>query len=173
MGRKRSTEEASLRRFIDGAEDLAALAEDLPDGDLDLRSEPDGWTVREIIHHVSDDGDVWSMCIKKALATPGVLVRLEGFPGNEPWAEALAFARRDTGPAVRLIRAHRCYLAHVLEHFEGAWDRSIRLANAEGQVVREMSVREMVTMLTDHMLEHVETLKRTLAGGDEGRDSAA
>ncbi len=173
MGRQRSTDEATLRRFIHGAEDLAALAEDLSVGDLDLRSEPDSWTIREIIHHVSDDGDVWSMCIKKALAMPGALVRFEGFPGNEAWSEALTFARRDVGPAVRLMRAHRCYLAEILAHFEGAWDRSIRLADAEGQVVREMSVRDIVTMLTDHMLEHVDTIKRAPAGGGEGSDSTA
>ncbi len=85
MGRQKSTDEATLRRFINGGEELVALAEDLSEEDLALRSESDGWTVREIIHHVSDDGDVWSMCIKKALATPGALVRFEGFPGNEPW----------------------------------------------------------------------------------------
>jgi hypothetical protein len=120
-----------------------------------LRGEADGWSIRQIVHHVADDGDVWSMCIKKALATPGALVRFEGFPGNEAWADALDFDRREIEPALDLIRAHRRYLAQLLEHFPGDWDRSVRLANAEGEVVREMSVREMVRMLTDHMREHI------------------
>ena len=161
MVRLRAADTAILEGFVASGAELTRLVNGLSESDLDLSSEPDGWTVRQIIHHVSDDGDVWSMCIKKALATPGSLVRFEGFPGNEPWAEALEFARRDVGSAVRLIRAHRRYLAQMLADFPDAWDRSVGLANAEGHVVRELTVREMVMMLRDHMLEHIETVRRT------------
>jgi len=158
------SDEQILSLFLLGAEKLQAQVQDLPEADLDLPSEPGGWTIRQIVHHVADDGDVWSICIKKAIATPGVLVRFEGFPGNEPWAQALDFGYRGVGPALDLIQAHRHYLAQLLEHFSDAWDRSIRLANAEGEVVREMTVREMLRMLAEHMLEHVETIERTRAG---------
>lgn len=172
MAQHKAGDGAILTSFVTSAEELAALVQDLSERELDLHREPGGWTVRQIIHHVSDDCDVWSMCIKKALATPGAVVRFEGFPGNEPWADALAFGRRDVGPAVRLIQAHRDYLAQILVHFGDAWDRSIGVANAEGEVVREISVREMVVGLADHMLEHVATIKRMEAGGGESSESA-
>ncbi len=159
MTEQKLLDEEIVSRFLLGAEKLRTLVENLPTADLDLRGEADGWSIRQIVHHVADDGDVWSMCIKKALATPSALVRFEGFPGNEAWADALDFNRREVGPALDLISAHRRYLAQLLEHFSDAWDRSVRLANAEGEVVREMSVREMVRMLTDHMLEHIDQIE--------------
>jgi hypothetical protein len=80
------TDQQILARFIASAEQFQALVCDLPETALDAASAVDGWTIRQIIHHIVDDGDVWSLCIKKAIATPGVMVRFEGFPGNEPWA---------------------------------------------------------------------------------------
>lgn len=154
-----------LSRFLSSAEKLQTLVRNLSERNLDLSRRPDTWTIREIVHHLADDCDVWSMCIKKAIATPGVLVRFEGFPGNEPWADALEFKRREIGTALALITAHRRYLAELLEHFSSAWDRSLRLANADGKVVREMSVREMVEMLADHMEGHIGKIQTILAEG--------
>ena len=133
---------------------------------MDVRSEPDGWTIWQIVHHVADDGDIWSLCFKKAIATPGAIVRCEGFPGNEAWADALDFGQREIGPALDLIGAHRRFLAELLEHFSDRWDRSVRFAGDEGDVVATMTVRDMVNALTDHMLEHVATIEKTRAKAD-------
>ena len=147
-----------LARFTSAADRLEAAIRDLSEAELDLASAPGEWTIRAIVHHLTDDGDVWSMCIKKAIATPGALVRFEGFPGNEAWADALDFGRRKIEPGMALIKAHRQYIARLLEDFAAAWDRSVRLADSQGQVVQEMSIREMVGMLAEHMLEHVEAI---------------
>ncbi len=176
MNKQTFSDEQILSRFLSEMEKLQALVKDLPAANLDLPSEPGGWTIRQIIHHLTDDCDVWSMCIKKAIATPGALVRFEGFPGNEAWAAALDFDQRETGAALNLISAHRHYLAELLRHFSAAWDRSVRLANAEGEIVREMSVREMVRMLADHMHEHTGVIGKTLSAKhgqrpEEGRQS--
>ncbi len=163
MAEQMRHDEEMLSLFLLGAERLQAQVKELSETDLDTPGGDDGWTIRQIVHHVADDCDVWSMCIKKAIATPGALVRFEAFPGNEVWAEALHFDRRAVGAALDLIGAHRRYLAHLLRHFAGAWDRSVRLANAQGEILREMSVREMVVMLTDHLQEHVERIDQILS----------
>lgn len=140
---------------------LEAVIQDLTEETLDSACAPGEWTIRQIVHHLADDCDVWSMCIKKAVATPGVLVRFEGFPGNEPWADGLAFECRGVEPAMTLIKAHRQYIAQLATHFPDAWDRSIKLGNAQGEVVREFSVCEIIEMLTDHMSEHVAVIEKT------------
>jgi hypothetical protein len=150
-----------LSLFTSSAEKWQSLVQSLSETDLDLLNEADGWTIRQIIHHVADDCDVWSMCIKKAIATPGVQVRFEGFPGNEAWAQALDFERREIVTAMDLIVAHRRYLTQLLEYFSDAWDRSVKLVNAEGEIVAEMTVGEMAKMLAEHMLEHVEAIEKT------------
>ncbi len=44
-------------------------------------------------------------------------------------------------------------------HFYDLWDNSARFANDEGEVVGEMTVREMVNMLAEHLLEHINTIE--------------
>jgi hypothetical protein len=148
----------ALADFVGIADELVALVGPLSDEELDLSRGPGQWSIRQIVHHLADDGDVWSMCIKKALATPGASVRFEGFPGNEAWADALDFGERDIGFALQLIVAHRQYLAALLRDLD-TWDNAIKLVDAEGQVRREMTVREMVPMLTDHLATHVATIR--------------
>jgi len=147
-----------LARVHAVAEELATIVQGLSEAELDLSLGPDQWSIRQIVHHLADDGDVWSMCIKKAIATPGAQVRFEGFPGNEAWADALCFGEREVGSALELIVAHRQYLVQLLRHLD-VWENSVKLVDAEGHVQREISVREMVEMLTDHMSTHVTTIE--------------
>jgi hypothetical protein len=148
----------SLADFVGIADELVTLVGALSDAELDLSRSPGQWSIRQIVHHLAEDGDVWSMCIKKALATPGASVRFEGFPGNEAWADALDYGERDIGFALQLIIAHRQYLAALLRDLD-AWDNSCKLVDAEGEVQREISVGEMVGMLTEHMATHVATIR--------------
>lgn len=153
-------DEQILLRFTSSAEKLQTLVQDLSETDLNMPCEEDGWTIRQIIHHIADDCDVWSMCIKKAIATPSTIVRFEGFPGNDAWAQALEFGRRETGSAIDLIGAHRRYLAQLVMHFSDLWEHTVKFANSEGEIVGEMTIRQMVNMLAEHMLEHVNTIEK-------------
>lgn len=152
-----------LTRFTSSGDKLQSLVADLSETDLDVRTEAGGWTIRQVIHHLADDGDVWSLCIKKAIATPGALIRFEGFPGNQPWAQALDFEHRGTSAALDLVGAHRRYLAHLLEHFPADWDRSVEFANDQGEIVGQLTVGAMLKMLAEHMLEHLETIEAALS----------
>ena len=149
-----------LAHFRASAEKWFALTGSLSQAELDLSIEVDGWSIRQYIHHIAEDCDVWSMCIKKAIATPGVFVRFEGFPGNDAWAAALDYQNREVESALNLIESHRRYLAQLLAHFIDDWDGSVKITNAEGQTVGEMSVGKMVQMLTEHLLEHVEVIAK-------------
>jgi hypothetical protein len=158
MGEQPTPHSQVLARFLGVADELVGLVGGLSDDELDLSRAPGQWSIRQIVHHLADDGDVWSMCIKKALATPGAVVRFEGFPGNEPWAEALDFGKRAIAPALHLILSHRQYVADVLHDLDG-WENTVKLLDAAGVVQREISAGEMVEMLTSHMATHVATIQ--------------
>ncbi len=160
MAERELSNDEILSLFSSSAEKLFAFTRSLSKAELGLCSKVGGWTIRQTIHHIAEDCDVWSMCIKKAIATPGVFVRFEGFPGNEAWAAALDYQNREVESALDLIGAHRRYLAQLLEHFPDAWGRSVKFTNAEGKTVGEMTVCEMVKMLTEHMVEHVEIIEK-------------
>lgn len=160
MSQEYQTNEEIISLFLSSAETLQSLVANLSDAELDTPCEEGGWTVRQVIHHVTDDCDVWSMCIKKAIVTPGVIIQFEGFPGNEAWTQAMDFAHRPVKPALELISAHRRYVAETARHFSGEWDRTMKLANDQGEVAREFTISQMLVMLTDHMLEHIEMIER-------------
>ncbi len=96
-----------LTLFTTSADKLENIISQLLEKDLNHSMGPGEWTIRQIIHHVPDDGDAWSMAFKKALATPGAYIRFEGFPGNNAWAEALGFDKRSIPSAMSLIKSHR------------------------------------------------------------------
>lgn len=157
-------DQETLQRFISSGERLQAATRDLTPAELDAPSEPGGWTIRQIIHHVADDGDVFSLCIKKAIATPGAPVRFEGFPGNEAWADGLGFERRAVEPALALLAAHRAYIAALVADFPDAWEQSVQFFNDEGEPAGTMTVGQMVSMLADHLLEHVDSIEKAAGG---------
>lgn len=147
-----------LARFLAVANELVTIVGGLSEAELDLSQGLGQWSIRQIVHHLADDGDVWSICIKKAIATPGASVRFEGFPGNEAWADALRFGERGIASILPLIMAQRQYLKDLLRDLD-AWEGAVKLVDAEGEVRGEISVREMVEMLTDHMATHVTTIR--------------
>lgn len=159
------TKEETLVLFLSGAERLEAVLAGLSPASLDLAAKPDEWTIRQIVHHVADDGDAWSMPLKKAIAIPGAPIRFEGFPGNDVWANAMAFDKRDIAGSVALIKAHRQVMAELARYFIDAWDsRYIVIVDEQGQEVQKVTMGQIVNMVTEHLLEHVdaiEDVKRT------------
>lgn len=139
--------------------DLAGLTYNELDLSADRAAYPGTWTIREIIHHLVDDGDLWCMRIKQAIATPGTTVRLDGFPGNEAWGGLLDFEDRDVGPALKLITAHCAYLMELLTRFYNAWDRSIVVVDAASGTEQSKSVLQIVQMLVEHMDEHMDQIE--------------
>lgn len=138
---------------------VASLTYDQFDLSADREAYPGTWTIREIIHHLVDDGDTWSMRIKQALATPGIAVRFSGYPGNEVWAGHLDFEDRDVGPAINLILAHCNYLIELLTRFSGSWDHGIKIIDVQTGTERTMNILQIVQMLVEHLDEHMDQIE--------------
>jgi len=154
------TKEETLGLFLSGAERLERTLASLGTASLDLAASPGEWTIRQMVHHVADDGDAWSMPLKKAIATSGALIRFEGFPGNDAWANAMAFDKRDIANSVALIKAHRQVMAELAHYFVDAWDsRYIVIVDEQGQEVQKVTVGQIVNMVTEHLLEHVDAIE--------------
>jgi hypothetical protein len=143
---------------------LEAAVKDLSDKALDLSCAPDQWTIRQIVHHVTDGCGEWNSCIRKAIATPGAVVRFEGYPGNEAWANALKFESRSILTGLTLLKVNYQYLAELLTYFPDAWDQTIVIRDDQGNTSPPLSIREMIKMLTEHAQEHlgeVEAIKKS------------
>ncbi len=154
-----TSQREALTLFTSGVSRLETAVAGLSETDLDWVSAPGEWSIRQIVHHVADDGDAWSMPFKKARATPGAPIRFEGFPGNEAWAEGLAFDKRPIVTAVALMRAHRRVMAELAEYFSGEWERCVSIVDSEGHIVQQIGAGQIIRMLAEHLNEHVSNIE--------------
>ena len=155
MAELEASQKEALKLFREGAERLEELVTGLSDKELDYNEAPGEWTIRQIVHHVAEDGDAMSMIFKKAIAIPGAPVRFEGFPGNEAWADALAFERRPIQTSLALLKAHRQVMAELAERFADDWEQSVIIVDSDGKELQKVSAGQIIKMLGEHMEEHI------------------
>jgi len=153
------SQKATLEKFVSGAYKLDKLVGFLTEEQLDLSLSAGEWTIRQIIHHLAEDGEFWSMMIKRAIATPDVLIVPCEFPGNEPWANALAFSKRPIRAAVALLKSHRHVIAELAVFFSDKWDNCIAFSVPGNEETTNITIGQIISMLTDHMDEHLATIE--------------
>ncbi|MCL4507156.1 MAG: DinB family protein [Chloroflexi bacterium] len=153
------SQEQTLARFASGSDRLRAALRDVPDSAFDLSLEPGEWSIRQIVHHLSDDGVTWCMALRKALATPGVPIRFEGFPGNEAWANALGYDRLPIQPALALIAAHGEVIAQLMRHFPDKWDGYVTAIDPAGGAEQKVTAGDMIGFLGEHFDEHIKVIE--------------
>ncbi len=152
-----------IKAFQQSLVDLDALLEAMTKEKLDQAEKPGDWTIRQILHHLAGDCDVYSFIIKRALVESGSSYFFGDFPGNEAWGDRLDFHKRPVEPALALMHAHRAYLAELVGHFPERMAQKIAFFNEKGEPLGERTVTQMITMLTEHMQEHTATIQRILA----------
>lgn len=60
-----------VQDFLDALGRFDAVLDRLPEGALDWAEKEGEWSIREVVHHVAEDCNVFAFIIERALATPG------------------------------------------------------------------------------------------------------
>lgn len=136
---------------------------DLPKEASTWSEKPGDWNICQIAHHLEDDGDVWGFLIKRAIVTPGARAHFEGFPGNEVWAERLCFGERPLRLSIARIKTYRDSTIDLLVHTRSTWGNTVKIIDENGNQAAEMTVTQVVEMITEHAREHLETIRRIKA----------
>ena len=158
-----TTQNTLVQDFLDVLVRFDAALNRVPSGGLDWAEKEGEWTIREVIHHLAEDCNVYTFIIERALATPGCNVIFGEFPGNEPWGKALAWHTRPVEPARELMHAHRVYLADLLSSLPDLWENTVHFKDESGKELGEQNLIQMVHMLTEHMDEHTQMIEKALA----------
>jgi hypothetical protein len=106
-----------IKAFQQALTDLDSLLANMQESQLNQAEKPGDWTIRQILHHLAGDCDVYSFIIKRALVQTNSSYYFGEFPGNETWVNQLDFHQRPVESALALIHAHRAYLAELVGHF--------------------------------------------------------
>lgn len=98
---------------------VAALAGITP-VELD-RADADGWTARQVVHHLADSEWTSALRLRTLLAEPAPV--LWAYP-EEVWAKALFYDRRPIEPSLAALKAARETTLSILEQMsEADWGR--------------------------------------------------
>ena len=158
----KAEQETIIKEFTDSLAHLDRVLEQVPPECLDWSEDEDEWTIRQILHHLAEDCNVYSFIIEQGLAVPNCKVFFGEFPGNKEWADRLAFDQRPVGIALELMHAHRKFLAELVSHFPERWDNKVNFYNESGEKIADQTISAMITMLTEHMGEHILTIQNIL-----------
>lgn len=137
---------------------LAQLLSGIPEDALHRRPAPGKWSIVEIIAHLAEDELTSSWRYRQMIEYDGV--QLSGFD-QELWArlgDYSSWTSRDALDMYRLLRLANVALLSRLTPAE--WERSGTHAERG-----PMTVRSLATHMAGHDRNHIEQIKRILAGG--------
>lgn len=152
-----------ISNFSDGPRRLEVAVTGLSDTDLNASLGDDGWTIRQIVHHLADGDEIWRICIKQAIGDPGSIFSLEWywqFPQDE-WVKLWAYGERDIDSSLTLYRAGRHHVVQLLECIPDAWEKSLRVQWPNGKE-QKVSVGWVVDMQSRHLEMHMNEIHKIM-----------
>ncbi len=137
--------------------DFLTLAQSLSDTDLD-RSDAEGWTPRQVVHHVADSEAQSYARLRRLIAEPGTII--QGYDEGI-WAESSTLGYR-TAPIAGSIAVFAAVR-------ESSYQLLLRLD--EGQLENkgthsesgEYSIRDWIRSYTNHPTDHASQIRAQLA----------
>jgi hypothetical protein len=154
----RQTERAELLdRYRAGAAEVDEALAGITDEELDRRPpEPDGWTARQVAHHLADSEAMAYTRLRRLLADDDPVIA--GY--DEPvWAKRLHYDR-PIEPAVAVMRAVREASVQLLEAIDDAeWSRT-GVHTESGPY----SVEGWLRIYASHPHEHAEQIRAARGG---------
>ena len=160
----------SLKLFKKGPDILENALEGLTDCELDFSPVNGGWSIRQIIHHITDGDDIWKNAIKMALGNEQAVFTLKwylAFPQTE-WAKRWGYEKRSIDVSLTLFRANRDHIVQLLENTPDGWNKSVQYHEPDGKI-EIVPVGFVIQMQADHVELHVKRIleiRKEIAGAD-------
>jgi catechol 2,3-dioxygenase-like lactoylglutathione lyase family enzyme len=144
--------------YARGPDAVAAALAGLDAAHLDLARLPGEWTIRQIVHHISDGHDLWASAIKAALANSGCQYRHDWYTPDNVCAQTLDYAGRDIGPALDLLRANTNHINQLVGHLPDALDRFIMFAWPWEEAPSRITVLDSMRGQAYHTFAHCDEI---------------
>jgi uncharacterized damage-inducible protein DinB len=148
-----------LKLFMEGPSMLENTLAGLNDNELDYIPSNGGWSIRQIIHHLSDGDDLWKTCIKIALGNEKAEFTLKWYSAlpQIEWAKRWSYENRSIDVSLTLLRANRDHISQLLEFVSDGWTKSVRFQNANGEV-ELVPVGFVIEMQAKHVVHHIDRI---------------
>lgn len=149
--------EELMRKMEKGPDEFASAIRDVSDALLSRRPDGKNWAAKEIICHMRDTEELFMTRLQSIMAMdePKLLPR-----EADRWAEEQQYLCNDVQKALSAFRKRR---EETLKFFRELkpeqWDRG-----GIHQTRGRQTVRDFVGLIANHDTNHLEQLKRALAG---------
>jgi hypothetical protein len=148
-----------LRNYAAGPELVAKAIEGLADDQLELKLTSSSWSIRQLVHHITDGDYLWKEFLLRAMGEPQKEFSLDWYwclPQDE-WVKRWSYAQRDTAKSLELFQANRQHTLELLRGVPDLWNKCLLIPNRQGDV-EKASVGEVVAMQAGHVRGHVEDI---------------
>lgn len=146
-----------IERLKATARDLVSLTSGVSLSVLSRRPTARDWSALMIIGHLADAELVYAVRVKQVLVED----RPQFMPYDEGlWVERFARLEEELKDTLARWRVAREHTVRLLESLEDAEWRRTGVHSTRGEV----SMRQLVTLMADHDRQHLDQLRRAVAG---------
>lgn len=153
----------SLKAWVQIPNDIQQAIEGLTGDDLDLRGGPEGWSIRETVHHLVEANLVAGSIMIAALGQSGCTYDWSWLNPDLAWMERMGYKTTPVEPAIDTLRALTRHLSGVIDTAPDAGQREVKLIDAPGAQPRSVSIEEILAEEIDHASNHLREVTAMLA----------
>jgi DinB superfamily len=153
-----------LRRYGSGPELVLQVVDGLSEEQLDLKLEVGSWSIRQLIHHITDGDYLWKEFLLRAAGEPEREFSLEWYwcLPQDDWVKRWSYAERDVNHSLALFKVNRQHTLELLHQVPELWERCLLIPTRQGGQER-VSVGKVVDMQAEHVVGHVDDIKKIRA----------
>ena len=147
-----------LDRYLQMPDQLEAALAGLSEADFDL-TKGEGWSIRQVAHHIANGQMMFSLCVKAILGFEDVELPFGWYMDltQDAWADIWVFDRRPLNPALAGLRGSILDLADLLAHLPGeAWNRSGHITFRGQDQPTTIPIEWVIGMIPAHANAHIQ-----------------
>jgi hypothetical protein len=160
MDQQYKSQDQALSRYADGPGLVQSAIHGLGDAQLNLSLSPESWSIRQLVHHITDGDYLWKEFLLRAAGEPEREFSLAWYwclPQDE-WVKRWSYAERDVSHSLDLFTANRIHTLELLRQTPGLWEKSLLIPTPSGGQ-EQASVEQVVEMQSHHVEGHVEDIR--------------
>ena len=150
-----------LSDWLQVSRTLEIALDGLTEDDLNFRGGPDGWSIRETVHHVVESNLVACTIAIAAVGTGGCTYDCSWLNPDRAWMERMGY-RGSVAPAIEALSAVCRYGSALLSAAPDALGREIKLLGAPGTEPYLMTVEQMIRLEVEHARKHLQEVDEML-----------
>jgi len=147
----------AIQTIADFPQKLKAEVQHLSEAQLETPYRPDGWTIRQVVHHCADSHMNCFIRLKWTMTENNPTIK---FYYENLWGEGIDNKTMPIGPTLQLLEGLHFRLAYVMKSLS---EDDLEMAYIHPEHNKEFELREMICLYAwhcNHHLAHITELKK-------------